>query len=118
MLILQKNAALKTSVCSCENRAPQTGPCPSPSHRRLAGRLLNSSVVFCLARRTHNYQTKGRTHHSLCTKALFNTESSLKVRSGSACVGECPGYLVAQVTSPRVHRWTPPAAPTGSAAAG
>lgn len=42
MLILQKNAVLKTSVCSCENRAPQTGPSPSPSHRRLAGNVLKT----------------------------------------------------------------------------
>lgn len=112
----------KTSVCSCENVFHKQScllPPPITAEQEMFWRLLNSSVVCCLAHRTQNYQTKGRTHHSLCTKALFNTNSLLKIHSSSITrVSKSPGYRVAQVTSPRVHHWSLPAAPTGSATAG
>lgn len=100
----RRNVVPKTSAGSCENvlhkQACLLPPLIAAQQERF-WRLLNSSVVFCLARRTHNYQTKGRTHHSLCTKALFNTNSLLKFHSAAASL------VSARVQVTVLFRWPP-----------
>lgn len=52
MLILQKNVVPKTSVCSCENVLHKQSCLLPPliaAEQETFWRLLNSSVVFCLA---------------------------------------------------------------------